>query len=229
MENKNNNYLDGLLSAAASSAGEAEIEQYKNTSQDADISGDIVKNVLKKVQDVKGVKKGRLSFKSKVLIAAAAALMVCALAVGVIANKGTDSIDAVITYIGGEPNLTYDIVEVKSGSKVSEKLPGILKKEYTQSSAQDLADGKRFTFVKDDISVDFAVRVLDANYSLVLGKRDTEYFGVDICGKYHGYWSVAESDGGRRVTVAWNDGKYAYELCGSMSSEELIAIAESLY
>ena len=233
---KNTDYLDSLLSVAAKNAGEKDINEYKLQTP-VQVSPDTFEKISEKIREGKtkvsvtvAKKKGRLSFRRKLVIAASAALITGALAFGVLANLGKGSAEAIVSSIAGNPVLTYDVSGIKSSTKVTDKVPEILEKQYTKGETKELEDGRSTVYKKDGLDVKYTVRVLDSDYSLKLGNADTDCIGTLICGKHNGYMAITKKDDVIiRSIVAWNDGKYAYELASVCDVDELAEIAQSLY
>ena len=229
----NKDYLDGLLFAAAKGAGKAEIEEY-NSGPSAGASSDALSKIMARIDNgskepVKVKKGGRLSLKRKFIIAASAAVFVCLMAVGVIAGLVKNTAPVIISNVANKPVLSYELTGIKSGSKVTDKVPDILAESYTEGEAKELSDGKSTVYTKGDEQITYTVRVLDADYSLELGNSSTECVEILVSGKYYGCMAVTDIGGKKRSVVAWNDGKYAYELCGMTDGDVLVGIAQSMY
>lgn len=224
--NNKNDILDSLFFAAASSAGKEDINEYNSDVNAPELSP----NVYGRIMELSGSKKAVLNKKSKglslrrkLLIIAAAALLVCSFAVATIAGKNKGSAPVTVSVESGMCILTYDTrgFKVQTGESA---VPKILSDSYSFDGTTN--DGAS-VYKKDGEEITYAVKSLDSNYSLTLGKSsDIQYFEVLISGKHSGCVYTTEKDGVKMSAVAWNDGKYAYELCGNVGTDRVLEIAQ---
>lgn len=219
-------YLDSLLFAAAKDAGKSDVTEFEKQSETADITKDILGQIPKKNKTV--TPSGRhISFRSKLMIAFAAALGVCILAVGTIASfvKNSATADIIITDNG--PVLTYNITGTGTGREVKETFPEKIGSDYAKAEETILADGISAVYKKDETAIVYNIRKLSDSYRLPLGDSNAVYAELKI-GDTDGCISVTEKDDEKYCIIAWNDGKYAYELCGNTDSYELFETARAL-
>lgn len=223
--------LDILLGAAAESAGNGDIENYLTEKRKADFSAQFLrrmKRITSKEVPSENTKSIRPRFFARRLVAAClCALIVCTLTVIGIAGIKRDSAQPHVTKQGDTLVLVYDMNGIAGKEqKISEyKAPQIgAFREISRTESEYILS---VTFENDEYI--YTQKRLTHSYSEKVGNSDTLYFELLVSGKYSGIAAVTESSDTRTDCLFWNDGKYAYSLCGNGGIEILAALAESVY
>lgn len=217
--------LDSLLFAAAKNAGKNDIMEYNSTSGLTKLPDELSDKLDEIIKKKSSPSKGHLSFKRRIAIIAAAALLICGLTVGSIASRKQSVADIKVITSSNDYILSFDTTGIKSGGEISEFVPASLSKQYNYIGNTD--DGSSRIYEKDGTIVTYKVTKLTSSYRLILGsKDDTSWFEVLIDGKYTGCAAVTKKDGVQISVVSWNDGACVYELMSDMDIYELCSLAE---
>lgn len=223
--------FDILLGAAAENAGKPDIDSYLGENKKADFSPQFVRRMKKIISGEKTkqvTKKVRTrTFGRQLLAACLCALLVCALTVMGIAGIKRDSAQPIVDKSKDNLVIVYDMNGISGREqKISQykaptlgKCHEISKTETEYVLSLNFAGGE-YTYTQ---------RRLTKDYTADIGSPDSLYFELLVKGKYSGIAAVSEENGKRRAVLAWNDGKYAYTLCGDGGIEVLAALAESIY
>ncbi len=225
---ENTDVLDNLLKVAATSVGENDVREFCEENRTAEFSDEF----LKKFKEVpqKATQKGkRIRFRQRLIAAAVAALLVCALMVGSIADFGRTSAEVRIEFEDGKTVLSYGLKSMLPGKFSPNQVPQVIGDGCRLSERTELEDGYSEVYRGETLEITYSVRRLNSSYSLVLGDENTDYFKIYVCEKFNGVAAESEQNGEIYSVAAWNDGNVAYELCGKTSADELILIAEELY
>lgn len=225
---ENTDVLDNLLKVAATSVGKNDVREFCVENRSAEFSDEF----LKKFKEVpqKATQKGkRIRLRQRIIAAAVAALLVCALMVASIADFGRTSAKPKVEFENGNLVLSYGLKSMLPGNFLPNDVSQVIGDGCRLSERTELADGYSEVYRGESMELTYTVRKLNSSYSLVLGDENTDYFKIVICEKYDGIAAESELDGEIYSVAAWNDGNVAYELCGKISADELILIAEGLY
>jgi hypothetical protein len=242
MERKNqNDYLDSLLYAASKGAGKSDIAEYNSGEDSAELgftARDIIGDPGKKDGSRKSV---RISFRRRIAIAIAAALIVSLLAFGVVATRKSESAGIKTEYVVIKDihpdkalSVSYDIKDgMWLGSQPKLKIPEVLDEKYIRLSNYYL--GGSFVAVtyfdgtcELPYKFTYSVQPLSDNPYKEFPK-DSKLIEVLVNGKYHGALVVYTGEDGTFSTVMWNDGKLAYSISAQAESDAVVKIAQSIY
>lgn len=235
MENYQNNKripdsLDILLGAAAESAGNGDIESYLAETRKADFSARFLRRIKKitwKEAPSESIQSIRPRTLARRLIAAClCALIVCTLTVIGIAGIKRDSAQPLVTKQGDTLVLVYDMKGIAGKEqKISRyKAPQLgACREISRTETEYILS---VTF--DDSEYTYTQKCLSSTYTAEIGSNDSLYFELLVSGKYSGIAAANKSGGTYTSSLFWNDGKYAYSLCGNGGIEILAVLAESV-
>lgn len=229
---ENMDVLDNLLKVAATSVGKNDIREFCEENRSAEFSDEFLKKfkeVPQKATEKATKKVKRIRFRQRIIAAAVAALLVCALMVGSIADFGRTSAKPKVEFENGKSVLSYGFKSMLPGKFLPNEIPQVIGDGCRLSGRTEFSDGYSEVYCGETAELTYTVRKLNSSYSLVLGDENTDCFKIFICEKYNGIAAESVVDGEIYSVVAWNDGNVAYELCGNISADELIFVAEGLY
>lgn len=237
MENYQNNSkklpdsLDILLGAAAESAGKPDIESYLGENGKADFSAQFLRRMKKITSQEEPSENAKRYvprfFARRLLAACLCVLLVCGLTVIGIAGIKRDAAQPYVKSSGDSLVLVYNMNGIQGKEqKISQyRAPSIGQCREISRTETDYILSVTF----ENTEYTYTQKRLTHSYSEKLGSTGSFYFELLVGGKYNGIAAVSESGDTHTASLFWNDGKYAYSLCGNGGIEILAVLAESVY
>lgn len=109
-------------------------------------------------------------------------------------------------------------------------LPGIIELAYIpeefslQEPVIQNGDFYKSTYEKGDSYFSVRIWCIDGQQNINIDNERTDFYQIQF-GSHHAIWSVSD---GEINTLLWEDGRFAYQIIGTIRLEELILIAENI-